>query len=141
MSRRWPFTEVQTAIYTALGSITDLSSVAVPVFDDVPNDQDYPYVVIGDMSADFEDTADDQMVEAVYTVRVWSDYPGSRELLHVLDQVRQALNFRHALTNNFAMCDDGDTVNVSIQDVTEDGADRSVRVASVEHLYRVQDLR
>ena len=76
------------------------------VFDENPENEPYPYVVMGEISAkDWSDKFEDGM-EVYSTIHVWSQYHGRKEADQMSDAILQALtsspldlapNFRAAL--------------------------------------------
>lgn len=66
---------IQAAIYTALsGNITPA------VYDHVPEDSTFPYVVIGEDLANEFDTDTEQGYETLITFHIWSRYRGKKEI-------------------------------------------------------------
>ena len=76
------------------------------VFDENPENEPYPYVVMGEITAkDWSDKLEDGM-EVYSTIHVWSQYHGRKEADEMADKILQALsssaiavgpNFRTAL--------------------------------------------
>ena len=76
------------------------------VFDETPENEPYPYVVMGEITAkDWSDKLEDGM-EVYSTIHVWSQYHGRKEADEMADKILQALsssaiavgsNFRTAL--------------------------------------------
>ena len=67
-------TAIQTAIYQAL------STLSYPVYDDVPQNAAFPYIVIGeDTSIPFDDDCNTG-AESTITIHVWSIYSGRSRL-------------------------------------------------------------
>jgi len=79
---------------------------AYKVFDESPENEPYPYVVMGEITAkDWSDKLEDGM-EVYSTIHVWSQYHGRKEADEMADKILQALsssaiavgsNFRTAL--------------------------------------------
>jgi len=88
--------EIQQAIYDALKVATD-----VPVFDHVPQDTPYPYIVVGDDTSTPFDTDDSQGTEATCTIHAWSQYRGRKEA-KALNQVIYDTLHRQTLAVNGA---------------------------------------
>lgn len=79
--------EVQGAIYTRLAATLD-----VEIYDDVPEDPTFPYVVIGDDTA--VDFSDDTYLgtDATLTIHVWSRLAGRSEVKGIQQDIDDALN-------------------------------------------------
>src|SRR5690606_30003967 len=66
---------LQAAVFTALDGVPGMP----PVYDDVPENAPFPYVVIGDdVSAAFDDDCGSG-ADSMVTIHVWSTYPGRAE--------------------------------------------------------------
>ena len=80
--------EIQKAIFSRLSS-----ELSYSVFDHVPQDeQDFPYVVIGDDTGLQWDTGDSRGSESTLTIHVWSRQLGRRECKEIMDEIYQALH-------------------------------------------------
>lgn len=79
---------LQTAIFTALDGVPGMP----PVYDDVPENAPFPYVVIGDdVSAAFDDDCGSG-ADSMVTIHVWSTYPGRAEAKQILDLIYRTLH-------------------------------------------------
>jgi hypothetical protein len=87
--------QIQKAVYTALVAALD-----VPVFDNVPQNSPYPYVVVGDDTAVPWDTDDSLGTEATVTVHAWSQYRGRAEAKELLQQIYTALHRQDIAVEN-----------------------------------------
>lgn len=85
--------EIQKAVYARLISTYDLN---VPVYDHVPQDAAFPYIVIGDSTAIQWDTDDSLGTESTITIHVWSRFRGREEVKEIQGQIYDALH-RHEL--------------------------------------------
>ena len=79
--------QIQKAIYGVLDS-----TLSVPVYDHVPQDTKYPYVVVGDDTSVPWDTDDSTGTEATVTIHAWSQYRGRAEVKALLEQIYGALH-------------------------------------------------
>jgi len=79
--------EIQTAIFTRLNT-----GLTVPVFDNVPDNQPKPYVVVGDDTVIEWDTDNNAGFEATITLHVWSDYPGKAEVKTIQGEIYDLLH-------------------------------------------------
>jgi len=87
--------ELQKSVFAKLvaANITDFAGDAITgVFDDVPLDTAYPYVVIGDETATNISTKDKDFHEHTLTIHIWSQYRGNRDIKEIMEQVYAALN-------------------------------------------------
>tara|TARA_R110002167_G_scaffold34895_2_gene111461 strand:- start:1149 stop:1553 length:405 start_codon:yes stop_codon:yes gene_type:complete len=85
--------EVQKAIFTALtGSVTGLGAANVSVYDDVPENTSYPYVVIGEETATNNGTKTLDGMEHTLTIHAWSQYRGRREIKEIMQSIYQSLH-------------------------------------------------
>ena len=87
--------ELQKSVFAKLvaASITDYAGDAITgVFDDVPTDTAYPYVVIGDETATNISAKDKDFHEHTLTIHIWSQYRGNRDIKEIMEQVYAALN-------------------------------------------------
>jgi len=97
--------ELQKAIYSrminysALTSLlaTDPRSTSPAVYDHVPQDATFPYVVVGDTTMAPFDTDDSTGNDATVTIHVWSEYRGRIETKEIQDAIYNALH-RNDLT-------------------------------------------
>ncbi len=84
----WP---LQKAIFQRLSSDSTLSGMVTGVFDQVPENQPYPYVVIGEPNELPFDTKNTFGEEISLVIHVWSKYPGKKEAYNILGACQQAL--------------------------------------------------
>ena len=112
---------LQQAIFTALdgATINDADGNAITgVFDDVPENTAYPYVVIGEETATNIDTKDKDAHEHTLTIHVWSQYSGRKEIKNIMSSVYTTLhnasitvsgaslvNIRHEFENTLTEAD------------------------------------
>ena len=87
--RQW---EIQKAIFQTLTADTDLMQAVTGVFDHVPQNQPYPYVVMGEDTALQWDTDDSDGTEATLTIHVWSRQAGRREAKEIMQVIYGALH-------------------------------------------------
>lgn len=78
--------EIQEAIAARL------STVGTPVYDNVPQDTAFPYIVIGDDTSIPFDTDDSIGSEATCTIHVWSRYRGKKEVKEIMGAVYASLH-------------------------------------------------
>lgn len=79
---------VQQAIFGALVAQPGMP----PVYDDVPEDSAFPYVVIGDdTSIEFDDDCGSG-ADSTLTIHAWSTYKGRAEAKQILDLIYRTLH-------------------------------------------------
>lgn len=123
--------ELQTALYQRLTGFTALTDLlagdprfsATPaVYDHVPQDAEYPYIVIGEDFALDWDTDTTTGSDTEITIHTWSRFRGRGETKKIQRQIYNALH-RHDLLVTGA-----DTVTVEFEDsrtlLDEDGLTR-----------------
>ena len=83
---------IQAAVFTRLNS-----QLTQAVYDDVPQNAAFPYVVVGDdTSIAFDDDCGNGL-ESTITIHVWSIYSGRKEVKEIMGAVYNALH-RYDLT-------------------------------------------
>jgi hypothetical protein len=121
---------LQQAIYSVLAANTDLQAlIGNPprLFDFVPRDCDFPYVVIGDATESDWSTATEDGSEHQLTIHVWSRSTGHKEGKTIAGIIRAALSnaalsvsdatlidIRHLATDS-ARQPDGQTYRASLR--------------------------
>lgn len=81
---------LQQAIYTALTGNADLTALCGGrIYDKVPQDAVYPYIVIGEAD---ETAAGAGLTEHGVTLHLWSRYGGAREIKSLGAAIRTALD-------------------------------------------------
>ena len=86
-----PSNAVQKAIYVALTAGSP-SPVSAPVFDHVPQKQEYPYVVIDAQETAEDDHLTEQLDERFVYLSVWSRQRGQKEVNTLMGQIHDALH-------------------------------------------------
>lgn len=82
-----PLLGIQSALYRRLNTDTTLRAMITGVFDEVPEGQTYPYVVIGEAWETPRNSHDGFGREVVTTVHVWSRYRGFAEGLRIAERI------------------------------------------------------
>lgn len=87
----WP---LQQAIFSELNGagITGEGSVSVSVYDDVPEGATYPYIVIGEETANNVSVKDKDAHEHTLTLHVWSQYRGRKEIKTIMQEIYTELH-------------------------------------------------
>lgn len=84
--------EIQKGIYTKLTADATLVAAVTGIYDDPPENTDYPYVLIGDSDETRDDTFTKYGRRARATVEVWSDYHGAKESLDLVTRITDDLD-------------------------------------------------
>ncbi|MFL5238101.1 MAG: DUF3168 domain-containing protein [Rhizomicrobium sp.] len=99
---------LQQAIFAALSGSTDLQALLSDpprLFDFVPPDSAFPYVVLGDGSEADWSTATEDGTEHTIQIDVWSRQPGHREAKQIADVIRSVLNNAALIVTGAALID------------------------------------
>jgi hypothetical protein len=83
---------VQTALYSALTSAVSGLTPVPGVYDSVPKGVALPYVVIDAQQALDGDALVARRDDVFFYLSVWSDYPGQKQVLTIMDAIRAALH-------------------------------------------------
>lgn len=94
---------VASAIYAALSTDQALGGMIKGVFDDVPQDTEYPYVVVGEETTvnNGSKTVDGQ--EYTLTIHVWSRYRGLKETKLIMERVYEILHNQALVVSGAAL--------------------------------------
>lgn len=85
---------LQGAVIALLEADSELMSTVTGVLDFVPEDQPYPYVVIGETVETPDNTHDSHGSNSVITLHVWSQYRGYSQALTIATRLRALLEHR-----------------------------------------------
>lgn len=99
--------EPTTALHTALLAQID-SLVTCDVWDGVPQDATYPYVVIDFITASNEDLLNTRMDRRYVYLSIWSRSPGQAEVMGIMSQL-------DALNNSSLSISTGDVVSIRVE--------------------------
>lgn len=84
---------LQTAIYSKLNTDSNLTTtLGCAVFDEVPATATYPYIVLGEETANEYDTKDLKGSQTTINLHIWSEYQGSKECKNIMDRVHDLLH-------------------------------------------------
>ena len=91
---------VQIAIFDALQTAFGASPTLLGadpdggqgIYDEVPQNVTFPYIVIGESTAEESDTKDTLGQVHFTTLHVWSRYPGKKELKEIMQVIYDALH-------------------------------------------------
>ena len=85
--------ELQKAIYAKLnGNVDGLDGANIPVYDDVPQQSNYPYVQMGEETSANNGTKTLDGLEHTLTMHIWSQYRGRREIKTIMKSVYDLLH-------------------------------------------------
>ncbi|MEW2635264.1 DUF3168 domain-containing protein [Streptomyces sp. NPDC048389] len=83
---------VQVAVHGALTGDAVLMDLITGVFDHLPEDQAYPYVVIGEATESPDNAHDRHGNQTTVTLHVWSQYRGYTQALTIAARIIQVLD-------------------------------------------------
>lgn len=87
---------IQKAIFDRLSNDSAVTSLA-PVFDDVDQNQSFPYISIGEDVINEWDTVSDTGGSASITIHAWSRYRGRKQAKEIMGKIYDSLH-RQQLT-------------------------------------------
>jgi len=88
----WALQQAVFATLTMSDAIKDIAGDPPRVFDAVPRNSAFPYVVVGEGSESNWDTATDTGSEHVLSIRIWSRAGGHKEIKLAAQAVRECLD-------------------------------------------------
>ena len=91
--------DLQAAVYALLVADASLMGLAAAVYDHVPQNAVFPYVVIGEDAAAADDTDDTASADHVITIHTWAAYRGLKQVKQLQQYIYAALH-RTTLTVN-----------------------------------------
>lgn len=88
MTHKSAIAALQKALYTRLSG-----ELAYRVYDDVPDNPDWPYIVIGEDEETVEPSSKGiALTRHVHEIHIFSRYAGAKECVEMIDAVCQALD-------------------------------------------------
>lgn len=81
-----------SAIYSRLTGDATLMGLVEGIYDDVPQDTDYPYVVIGEETTLNNGSKTLDGLEHTLTLHVWSRYRGLKETKQIMERIYALLH-------------------------------------------------
>jgi len=66
-------------------------ATAYKIFDDLPENEDFPYIVVGEISARNWSSKFENGQEITVTLHIWSQYRGRKETDIIANEIEQAL--------------------------------------------------
>jgi hypothetical protein len=107
---------LQTGMYNRLSNDTGLLVKVKGVFDAVPEDQEFPYITLGEDTASDWSTKTGRGEELTHTLHVWSRYDGKKEAKEIMALILQALEQPLSLEGGFFV----DVTKVELMEVFTD---------------------
>ena len=89
--------EIQTAVYSRLNGDSALGGLISGVYDHVPQEVAFPYVVVGDGQSNQWDTDTSLGAEHTIELKTWSRYRGRKEVKDIQQAIYDSLH-RHSLS-------------------------------------------
>ena len=83
---------VQTAVFGLLSVNSALNALVVGVYDEAPEDAEFPYVTIGESVHNEGDTVNTLGDDASVTVHCWSRYRGKKQIKEIQGAIYDALH-------------------------------------------------
>ena len=84
--------EIQQVIYDVLSGDATLGAMVTGVYDYVPQDTAYPYVVIGDMDGRDWSASGLDGLESRASIEAYSRYGGRKEALQIMESIHSLLH-------------------------------------------------
>jgi hypothetical protein len=94
---------LQTKIYSTLASHTPLMNKINGVYDEVPADVVVPYVAIGNPTVNDWGTKTNDGEDITFTLHVWSNYDGKREVYDIFALILESLKTTLSLDGGFSV--------------------------------------
>lgn len=83
---------IQKAVYEVLSNDSEIKKKVKGVYDDTPQNEKYPYIVIGDDTINKWDTDTELGFNTTLTIHSWSRKAGKKEIKEVMDLIYTALH-------------------------------------------------
>ena len=88
-----PSAPLLDAVYLRLSSDSTLTTTLdCPVYDDVPDSDDFPYLVIGDLTEMPRDTMGKTGRDMTLTLHIWSQFKGNDQVMDIQNRVDALLD-------------------------------------------------
>ena len=84
--------DLASTVYTALTGDATLMALVEGVYDDVPQDTPYPYIVVGEETTINAGTMTVDGLEHTLTLHVWSRYRGLKETKQIMERIYTLLH-------------------------------------------------
>lgn len=127
---RSPLVGLSKALYSSLSDHLDC-----PVTDQ-PQGEGFPYVVLGEPRSVDSSTKDLLGMEITYTIHIFSDYQGDKEVLEIADEIVSALHDNPLLVEYFSV---STQIFNSLDIMTETDDKRRVRHGVMDLMFRLQE--
>lgn len=84
--------ELQKAAFTVLDGDATLSGLVTGVYDQVPQDTSFPFVVIESIGSSGKSTKTEEVIQAIVSIAVYSRYRGKKEVWEILNEVKRIMH-------------------------------------------------
>jgi hypothetical protein len=84
--------DLASTVYAALTGDSTLMGLVEGVYDDVPQDTPYPYIVVGEETTINAGTMTVDGLEHTLTLHVWSRYRGLKETKQIMERIYTLLH-------------------------------------------------
>jgi hypothetical protein len=110
-------------------------SLAVPVYDAIPDDAPYPFVSLGETFLGDESAKGENVLRVTTTLHVFSRYAGMKELKQILNQIFTGLSKRTLdLSPDFRIVED------KLDGVTNLREDEATRHSVIRWWYLIEEV-
>lgn len=92
---------LQISLFNRLSNDADLSKKVTGVFDSMPKNQSYPYISLGEDTANDWSTKTTTGEEITHTLHVWSRYDGKKEVKEIMNLILEAFSQPLSLDSGF----------------------------------------
>lgn len=92
---------VQEAIFKVLYESEELKNMNVSVFDEVPAEEPFPYIVLAEGNESPSHTFCKDGREITFSVHIWSRYKGFKECYLILNEVNKLLDYQDIEIEDF----------------------------------------
>jgi hypothetical protein len=95
--------DLQASLYARMASHTPLVSKISGIYDEVSEGTPYPYVTIGNPTVNDWGSYTTEGEDITFTLHVWSDYNGKKEVYEIFDLMLEVLTAPLSLDDGFSM--------------------------------------
>lgn len=113
---------VRKTIYNALTASTALMALVTGVYDDIPDETAFPYIIFEGVAESRNDRMADYGSDIRITLCVWSKYKGMSEAEEILKEMNNVLDYKDLSTslstdiNYWEMCRWENTTKIDMND-------------------------
>lgn len=125
---------IQKAIVSTLQNDSQLMDMINGIFDDIPQQENYPLIFIGEPTEERFDTFDKIGKDVTFELQIWSEYKGYKQSYQILDIISQLLDYQEIAI------DDYHTVYIRAETVNAFRPERKLRQIIVDFRVIVQEV-